>query len=137
MYRKSYKGKITVKSEVAHFKGIGKYASDAWRVFCKDDLYRKAGFPVSEPEWTKVCPQDKELCAYLQWKRTVSGKPLLNETCQETEALSACVEKLSLGDSVSDVTLWRKMVSVTFKDKEHISVPAKILLRAEELRSDS
>lgn len=74
IHQKSYNGKITVESEVAHLKGIARYASDAWRIFCKDELYRQAGFDVDAPEWTKVLPEDKELCAYITWKRAVSQK---------------------------------------------------------------
>ncbi|OAG37685.1 hypothetical protein AYO21_08048 [Fonsecaea monophora] len=99
-YQKSYNGKITVESEVAHLKGVGKYASDAWRIFCKDELYRQAGFDVDEPEWTKVLPEDKELRRYITWKRAASQIPSLGKEDQEAEELLTGLQKLSLGDSV-------------------------------------
>ena len=49
VHRKSSNRKATVQSEVAHLKGIGRYASDAWRIFCKDELYRQAGIAVGTP----------------------------------------------------------------------------------------
>ena len=65
--------------EVAHLPGIGAYAIDSWRIFCRDEL---RGFPsglqpVPAPEavelelrqeWTSVLPLDKELRAYLRWR---------------------------------------------------------------------
>jgi methyl-CpG-binding domain protein 4 len=63
-------------------KGVGQYASDAWRIFCKDDLYRQAGFPMGAPEWTKIRPQDKELRAYIEWKRTVSERQMPKKISQ-------------------------------------------------------
>ena len=68
--------------EVAHLPGLGAYAIDSWRIFCRDDLrgttrgeasvpeqgYRDAADASDAPEWTKVVPQDKELRAYLRWR---------------------------------------------------------------------
>jgi methyl-CpG-binding domain protein 4 len=60
--------------EIGHLPGIGAYAFDSWRIFCRDELRQVAtgwngedatsGF---EPEWKKVLPSDKELRAYLKW----------------------------------------------------------------------
>ena len=65
--------------EVGHLPGIGAYAIDSWRIFCRDEL---RGLPTGLPEavtpatieqemdkeWTRVLPQDKELRAYLRWR---------------------------------------------------------------------
>ncbi|KIW32049.1 uncharacterized protein PV07_03624 [Cladophialophora immunda] len=100
VHQKLYQGKVTVESEVAHLKGIGRYASDAWRIFCKDELYRQAGLPVGAPEWSNIYPEDKELRAYVDWKRTVSGMQILSKKSQQTEDLLTDLQKLSLEDSL-------------------------------------
>lgn len=70
--------------EVAHLPGLGAYAFDSWRIFCRDRL---RGLDASwdeeiiigdagtdhmggrlQPEWTRVVPTDKELRAYLRWR---------------------------------------------------------------------
>ena len=69
--------------EVGHLAGIGAYAIDSWRIFCRDEL---RGLPTGLPdrgelmrdstirklelakEWTRVLPLDKELRAYLRWR---------------------------------------------------------------------
>lgn len=60
--------------EVAHLRGIGPYAIDSWRIFCRDALrglamgYNGEGAMEGfEPEWKRVLPLDKELRAYLRW----------------------------------------------------------------------
>ena len=67
--------------EVGHLPGIGAYAIDSWRIFCRDRL---RGLPCELPrmdrmtdekkeeemkgEWARVLPKDKELRAYLRWR---------------------------------------------------------------------
>jgi endonuclease III len=68
--------------EIAHLPGIGPYALDSWRIFCRDVLrglatsYNGEGWIGSrsrsskggfEPEWKRVRPADKELRAFLKW----------------------------------------------------------------------
>ncbi|KAI5300308.1 hypothetical protein KEM55_008283, partial [Ascosphaera atra] len=72
--------------EAAHLPGVGPYALDSWRIFCRDVLrglskdWQWSGTAthgnasdVSEtsegivPEWQTVLPKDKELRAYLAW----------------------------------------------------------------------
>lgn len=55
-----------LSSEVAHFKGVGPFASDAWRIICKDDLYLQAGYQITVPKWKKVMPENKRLIAYVR-----------------------------------------------------------------------
>ncbi|KAI9875943.1 MAG: Methyl-CpG-binding domain protein 4 [Pleopsidium flavum] len=61
--------------EVAYLPGVGPYAIDSWRIFCRDELRglatgwngEGAASQSFEPEWRKVLPQDKELRAFLRW----------------------------------------------------------------------
>lgn len=98
MYPKK-SGPNWIKSEIAHLTGVGKYASDAWRIFCKDELYRQAGRPLAYSEWENVCPTDKELLAYIKWKREVSKKKTPQRRGRGTEDLATDMQNLSLGGS--------------------------------------
>ncbi|KAK2853314.1 hypothetical protein FQN49_005194 [Arthroderma sp. PD_2] len=60
--------------EVAHLPGVGPYAIDSWRIFCRDKVrglamdWNGTGAPEGfTPEWKSVRPKDKELCAFLTW----------------------------------------------------------------------
>ena len=68
-----------VAYEVSHLPGIGDYAIDSWRIFCRDELRGlSTGLPSVintetkreelRKEWAKVLPKDKELRAYLRWR---------------------------------------------------------------------
>ena len=65
--------------EVAHLPGVGTYAIDSWRIFCRDSLRgvttgprpigeSRAAEEELQQEWCKVLPRDKELRAYLKWR---------------------------------------------------------------------
>lgn len=70
--------------EVGQLPGVGVYAIDSWRIFCRDDL---RGLPIGLPnevteeskeeemrkEWSRVLPLDKELRAYLRWRWLRNG----------------------------------------------------------------
>ncbi|KFY31787.1 hypothetical protein V493_00795 [Pseudogymnoascus sp. VKM F-4281 (FW-2241)] len=71
--KKMWGGSIQAESEVAHLQGVGLYASDAWRIFCKDNMYEKAGLKVMESEWKAVKPRDKKLRSYLIWRWAREG----------------------------------------------------------------
>ena len=65
-------GRVIVGWEIAHLPGLGAYALDSWRIFCRDELrgYNAGTGPTDaefEPEWKRVRPRDKELRAYLTW----------------------------------------------------------------------
>ena len=65
--------------EIGQLPGVGAYAIDSWRIFCRDEL---RGLPTGLPkeltseakeadiekEWARVLPLDKELRAYLRWR---------------------------------------------------------------------
>lgn len=67
------RGRPTFKSEIAHLQGVGSFANDAWRIFCKDDLYTRAGFRIETPEWKRVAPNNKRLIAYLRHRWDKEG----------------------------------------------------------------
>lgn len=54
--------------EIAHLPGVGAYALDSWRIFCRDEFRRTGGEFIEEEEWKSVVPMDKELRAYIKWK---------------------------------------------------------------------
>lgn len=71
--------------ELGHLPGIGAYAMDSWRIFCRDELRgisctkaltpdemdemeEKAKEEEMKGEWARVLPLDKELRAYLRWR---------------------------------------------------------------------
>lgn len=80
--------------EIAHLPGIGRYAIDSWRIFCRDALRGLAAdwkgtgatSPDFQPEWKKVLPRDKELRAYLAWMWLREGWVWDRETGARTRA---------------------------------------------------
>ena len=70
--------------EIGQLPGVGAYAIDSWRIFCRDKL---RGLPTGLPkeltpeakeadiekEWARVLPLDKELRAYLRWRWLRNG----------------------------------------------------------------
>lgn len=80
--------------EVAHLPGVGAYALDSWRIFCRDELRglssdwqgRGAATAGFTPEWKSVLPQDKELRAYLTWMWLKEGWVWDRETGERTPA---------------------------------------------------
>lgn len=57
--------------EIAHLPGVGPYALDSFRIFHRDQLLGLSNSWQAEsnfePEWKRVLPSDKDLCAFLQW----------------------------------------------------------------------
>ncbi|KAL2822691.1 hypothetical protein BDW59DRAFT_173776 [Aspergillus cavernicola] len=79
--------------EVAHLSGVGAYALDSWRIFCRDELRGLAkdwrgscATPAFVPEWKSVIPLDKELQAYLTWMWLKEGWVWDRETGERTPA---------------------------------------------------
>lgn len=98
--------------EVGQLPGIGAYAIDSWRIFCRDELRGLPHDPPQNPdthpkkenensndttasqafemqgEWTRVLPLDKELRAYLRWRWLRNGwiwNPLTGEKTRASE----------------------------------------------------
>ncbi|EER27096.1 hypothetical protein D8B26_002741 [Coccidioides posadasii str. Silveira] len=79
--------------EIAHLPGIGAYAIDSWRIFCRDVLRGVAtdwnGANAEEgflPEWKSVRPKDKELRAFLTWMWLKEGWVWNPDTGERTHA---------------------------------------------------
>jgi hypothetical protein len=56
--------------EIAHLPGMGPYALDSYRIFCRDRLRE---VEEGEPEWKRVLPLDKDLKPYLKWRWAQDG----------------------------------------------------------------
>ena len=79
--------------EISHLPGVGAYAHDSWRMFCRDVLLGRArgwdgeGAEVGfEPEWKRVLPLDKELRAWMTWMWLKEGWLWNKETGERTKA---------------------------------------------------
>jgi len=79
--------------EIAHLPGVGAYAIDSWRIFCRDQLRGLVMdwdcFGAMEgflPEWKSVVPKDKELRAYITWMWLKEGQVWNYETGERTLA---------------------------------------------------
>lgn len=102
--------------EIAHLPGVGAYAIDSWRIFCRDNLrhhsYAQSACTAStttttgstpteklkyEPEWKRVLPQDKELRAYLFWKWLREGWVWNCETGRRIKATPEIMERAQRG----------------------------------------
>jgi len=51
---------------ISHFPGVGPYALDSFRIFCRSSLEPEAG--TTNEVWKQVMPSDKELIRYLVGK---------------------------------------------------------------------
>ncbi|KAA8895779.1 DNA glycosylase [Sphaerosporella brunnea] len=63
--------------EIGHIPGVGAYALDSWRIFCRDRLRGVEAGPgqdEAEEEWKRVVPNDKELRAYCRWRWAQEGQ---------------------------------------------------------------
>jgi hypothetical protein len=63
-------------SEVAHLPGVGEYASDAWRLFCRKDFYAANDIYITE-QWRSLRPNDRIPYRYVQRKRSEAAAPLV------------------------------------------------------------
>lgn len=79
-------------SEVAHLTGVGEYASDAWKLFCKKSFYADHSEDVEE-EWRTLNPKDKDLRRYVRRKRREEQILLL------TADITTRMAGVTLGDS--------------------------------------
>jgi hypothetical protein len=79
-------------SEVAYLVGVGEYASDAWRLFCRRSFYASHDEDVEE-EWRTLDPKDKDLRRYVRGKRREEQIALL------TADITVRMASVKLGDS--------------------------------------
>lgn len=83
--------------EIAHLPGVGAYAIDSWRIFCRDFLLADEAAPATQEEWKRVVPQDKELRAYLTWMWLKEGWLWDPETGHKTRADAGMMERAEKG----------------------------------------
>lgn len=106
--------------EIAHIYGLGPYAWDSWRIFCRDVFrgvaqgYNGEGVsgytPLSqtthtsdfEPEWKRVVPLDKELRACLRWMWLREGWEWDPLTGNKKKAAPALMREASDGTATWD-----------------------------------
>lgn len=86
--KKSYRD-AGYASEVSHLTGVGDYASDAWRLFCKKSFYASYGTTI-EDEWNTLDPEDKDLKRYVERKRREE------QTSQQVEDVTMWMAKVNL-----------------------------------------
>jgi hypothetical protein len=79
-------------SEVAHLVGVGEYASDAWRLFCRKPFYASYDIAV-EGQWRTLDPKDKDLRRYVRRKRQEEQISLL------TADITTRMASVTLGSS--------------------------------------
>lgn len=94
--------------EIAHLPGVGDYALDSWRIFCRDRLRGVAlGFDGEgregdedfEAEWKRVLPQDKELRAFLRWMWLREGWQWDPDTGEKNVATEEVMREAMGGDA--------------------------------------
>ncbi|KIW01445.1 uncharacterized protein PV09_07203 [Verruconis gallopava] len=95
--------------EIGHIAGLGAYAFDSWRIFCRDQLRGLAdswnGEGTSgtfEPEWKRVLPKDKELKAFLRWMWLKEGWKWDPESGEKEVASEELMRKGQEGGLSSD-----------------------------------
>lgn len=108
--------------EVAHLAGVGNYACDAWRLFCKRSFYAEHEFTVLD-EWRVLQPGDPHLRRYVMHKRQQERQAMA--IVLDTETLALRLMALRLAD---DFVASRKVV-VRSKDSA-LHVPDRIVHRA-------
>jgi methyl-CpG-binding domain protein 4 len=137
IHKKSSRDGVVLESEVAHLKGVGKYASDAWRIFCKDDLYKRAGHENKAPEWKKVQAEDKELVAYLKWRRMKEESTSIEQSPRTSpedvsDKLTSQLERLDIGKTVQNASVsGSPMLRITVNDRRTEAAPRRIILRSQ------
>ena len=94
--------------EVAHLPGLGAYAIDSWRIFCRDrlrDIEPGDDETIGEgeegehshAEWARVLPMDKELRAFLRWRWLKAGWAWDPLTGKRTRASASDLQEAESG----------------------------------------
>ena len=118
--------------EISHLAGIGPYAHDSWRMFCRDQLRglangwngEGAAADDFEPEWKRVLPLDKELRAWMYWMWLKEGWEWNKETGKRTKADPDLMRRARGGGVVQEVET-KETLYIIAKNKdelEHIAV---------------
>jgi hypothetical protein len=82
-------------SEVAHLPGVGEYASDAWRLFCREDFYASAGIRLGQ-QWRSLRPSDRVLLRYVQRRRQEAAT---NQVASPSDNLTSRLNALQISHS--------------------------------------
>jgi len=82
-------------SEVAHLPGVGEYASDAWRLFCREAFYASAGIRIAE-QWRNLRPSDRVLLRYVQRRRQEAAA---NQVASPSDTLTSQLNALQISHS--------------------------------------
>lgn len=80
--------------EIAHLAGVGPYACDAWRLFCKRSFYAQHGITVLD-EWRLLQPNDVHLQRYVAHKRYLERQQMAAILDEETLALRLMALRLA------------------------------------------
>ncbi|KAH0359649.1 DNA glycosylase, partial [Aureobasidium melanogenum] len=125
--------------EVAHIYGLGPYAWDSWRIFCRDKFrgvaegYNGEGVPgykpssqakedsVFEPEWKRVVPLDKELRACLRWMWLREGWEWDPLTGNKKKAAPTLMREASDG-----VATWDEPVALNPHDEDTSTIKEEL-----------
>ncbi|KAH0255927.1 DNA glycosylase, partial [Aureobasidium melanogenum] len=125
--------------EIAHIYGLGPYAWDSWRIFCRDKFrgvaegYNGEGVPgykpssqakedsVFEPEWKRVVPLDKELRACLRWMWLREGWEWDPLTGNKKKAAPTLMREASDG-----VATWDEPVALNPHDEDTSTIKEEL-----------
>ncbi|CAD0096315.1 unnamed protein product [Aureobasidium mustum] len=125
--------------EIAHIYGLGPYAWDSWRIFCRDKFrgvaegYNGEGVPgykpssqakensEFEPEWKRVVPLDKELRACLRWMWLREGWEWDPLTGNKKKAASTLMREASDG-----VATWDEPVALNPHDEDTTTIKEEL-----------
>ena len=112
--------------EIAYMPGIGAYAIDSWRIFCRD-VFRGlatdhkgtgARDRYFEPEWKRVLPKDKELRAFLRWMWLKEGWVWDASTGGLTRPTKDLFQKIERGNAVWEELELAVNVNVNVKEDD-------------------
>ncbi|KAG9663339.1 DNA glycosylase, partial [Aureobasidium melanogenum] len=125
--------------EIAHIYGLGPYAWDSWRIFCRDKFrgvaegYNGEGVPgykpssqakensEFEPEWKRVVPLDKELRACLRWMWLREGWEWDPLTGNKKKAAPTLMREASDG-----VATWDEPVALNPHDEDTLTIKEEL-----------
>lgn len=125
--------------EIAHIYGLGPYAWDSWRIFCRDKFrgvaegYNGEGVPGYkpsslakedanfEPEWKRVVPLDKELRACLRWMWLREGWEWDPLTGNKKKAAPTLMREASDG-----VATWDEPVALDPHDEDTTTIKEEL-----------
>jgi len=118
-------------SEVARLPGVGDYASDAWRLFCKKESYAGHRIVVDD-EWRTLEPKDKDLKRYIGRKREEEQRRQLTDTI--TAGLAAMTISNATSPRPGSSTRPARSSAVTIGSKEHaLRIPSRLKDMAEDM----